>query len=88
MKGHNVCKCHFSIDTGFKQTEHTIFSPRYFNGIKIVAVFTIFEETVPKLSVNFGNHSLQDFHKNPISPPGLELSMFCVLSWSQHNQQF
>ena len=41
------------------------FSPCYFNGIKIVTAFKcIFEETVPKLSVNFGNHSSQDSHKN------------------------
>ena len=36
-----------------------------FNGMKIVTVFKcIFEETVPKLSVNFGNHISQDSHKN------------------------
>ena len=34
------------------------FSTRYFNGIMIAVVFKcIFEETMPKLSVNFGNHS-------------------------------
>ena len=38
------------------QTNRTYhFSPRYFNGIKIVSTFKyIFEETMPKLSVNFG----------------------------------
>ena len=25
VKCHDVCKCHYSIDTGFKQTERTIF---------------------------------------------------------------
>ena len=39
------------------------FSPRYFNGIKIVTAFKcIFEETVPKLSFNFRNHNSQDSH--------------------------
>ena len=35
VKRHNVCKRHVAIGTGFKQTERTIFSPRYFNGIQI-----------------------------------------------------
>ena len=40
------------IDTGVKQSEHTIFH----HVIKIViASKCIFEETLPKLSVNFGN---------------------------------
>ena len=41
------------------------FSPRHFNGIKIVTAFKcIFEETEPKLSANFGNHMSQDPHNN------------------------
>ena len=36
------------------------FSPCYFNGIKIVTAFKCyFKETMPKLSVNFGNHNSQ-----------------------------
>ena len=65
MKSHNVCKCHISIDTGFKQTEHTIFLRVTSMGIKILTTFKcIFEETESKLSVNFGNYNSQDFHKN------------------------
>ena len=46
------------------------FSPHYFNGIKIVTAFNyIFEETMPNLSVNFGNHVSQDSHKNQYSGP-------------------
>ena len=52
VKHHNVCIRHLSIDTGFKQTEHAI-SPCYFIGVKIeTALKCIFEETVPKFSVN------------------------------------
>ena len=48
-----LCKRHVPIGTGFKQTDYTIF----LHGIKIApAVKCIFEENVPKLSVNFGNH--------------------------------
>ena len=58
LKLHNVYKRHIAIDTSFKQTECTISFPRYFNGIKIVTAFKcIFEETVQKLPVNFGNHN-------------------------------
>ena len=46
------------------------FFPRYFNGIKIVTAFKcIFEETMPKMLVNFGNHISQDSHKNQYSSP-------------------
>ena len=39
----------------------------YFIGVKIGTAFKcIFEETLPKLSVNFGNHNSQDSHKNPV----------------------
>ena len=69
LKLHNVYKRHIAIDTSFKQTERTISFPRYFNGIKIVHPFKcLFEETVPKLPVNFGNHNSQE----PIFHPGLE----------------
>ena len=41
------------------------FSLRYFNGIEIVTAFKcIFEETIPKLSVDFGNYFSQHSHKN------------------------
>ena len=46
---------------------HAHFSPRYFNGLKIGTAFKCifqFEETVPILSVNFGNRSSQDSHKS------------------------
>ena len=41
-------------------------SPHYFNGSKIIvtAFKYISEQTMPKLSVNFGSHISQDFHKN------------------------
>ena len=54
------------------------FSPCCFNGIKIGTAFKcIFEETVPKLSVNGGNRNSQDSHKNQY--PGLRLSWISVL---------
>ena len=54
----NVYKRHVGIDTGVKLSKLKIFSKCYFNGIKIVTAFKcIFEETRPKLSVNFGNIS-------------------------------
>ena len=38
--------------------------------MKIITNFKcIFEEIVPKLSVNFGNHNLQDSHKNQYPSP-------------------
>ena len=46
------------------------FSSRYFNGIKIVTTFKcIFEATVPKLLVNFGNHNSQDSQRTNIPAP-------------------
>ena len=71
----------YSETSSCMQTSHCIwhwfqtnwtyhFSPRYFNGIKIVtALKCIFEETMPKLSVNFGNHISQDSHKNQYPGP-------------------
>ena len=50
------------------------FSPRYFNGVKIGTLKCIFEETVPKLSVNFGNRNSQDSHKNRYLNPVLNFS--------------
>ena len=77
MKRHNVCRRHVAIGTGFKQTEGTIF-PCYFNGIRIAtAVKCIFEGTMPKLAVNFGNHISQlDSHKNQYPGP---VCNFCLL---------
>ena len=64
MKRHNVCKRHIAIGTDVKLVSYH-FPPRYFNGIELVTAFKcIFEETMPKLSVNFGNHISQDSHKN------------------------
>ena len=46
------------------------FPRRYFNGTKTVtASECIFEETMPKLSVNLGNHISQDSHKNKYPGP-------------------
>ena len=46
------------------------FVPHFFSGMKIVTAFKcIFEETKPKLSVNFGNLNSQDFHKNQYPSP-------------------
>ena len=48
------------------------FSPRYFNGVRIGTAFKcIFEETVPKLSVAFGNCNSLDSHKNQYPSPVL-----------------
>ena len=69
VKRHNVCKRHVAIDTGIKQTERAI-SPRYFNGTKIAIAFKC-EETMPELSVNFGNYISQDSQKN--QNPGTRL---------------
>ena len=53
-------KKHTSILTNFNH-----FSLRYLNGIKIeTALKCIFEATMPKFSVNFGNNISQDSHKN------------------------
>ena len=62
------------------------FSPCYFNGIKIeIALKCIFEETVPKLSENFGNSNSQDSHKNQYPGPVLNLGFtepqHCDKSW-------
>ena len=63
------------------------FSPRYFNGIKIATAFKyIFKDTMPKLSVNFGNHISQDSHKNqypgPICNFGFTASLYGDKCWS------
>ena len=60
-------RCHWH----WFQTNWTYpFSPRHFNGIKIVTAFKcIFEETMPKLSVDFGNHISQDSYKNQYPSP-------------------
>ena len=69
VKRHNVCQLHISIYTGFKQTERTIFL-HVINGTKIAtALKCIFKKTMPKLSVNFGNHTSQDSHKNQYASP-------------------
>ena len=74
VKRHNVCNRRVATDTGFKQTERTIFFPCYFNGIKIVTAFKyIFEETMPKLSVNFRNHTSQNSNKNQYSGTSVNL---------------
>ena len=57
--------CNGLLDTGFKQTGQSPFSPRYPNMIKNWTAFKHkFEETVPKLSVNSGNRNSPDSHKN------------------------
>ena len=57
MKRHNVCKRHVAIDTALVSNKLNVlyhFSPRYVNGIKMVNAFKyIFDETLPKLSVEF-----------------------------------
>ena len=70
VKHHNVCNCHVAIDTRFQTNSTYHFSPFYLNGIKIVTAFKYnFEETMPKLSVNFGNHISQISHKNQYPSP-------------------
>ena len=65
MKRQNVCKHQGFLDTSFKQTERASFLCVIPIGIKNGTAFKyIFEETVPKLSVNFGYHNSQDPHKN------------------------
>ena len=72
VKRHNVCKRHVSNDTGFKQTERAIFLHVISNWITIGTAFKcIFEETMRKLSVNFGNRSSQESHKNQYPGPVL-----------------
>ena len=60
----NVYKGHVASDTGFKQNRTYHFIACYFNGNKIVTAFKYsFEETIPKLKVNCGNHISLDLHK-------------------------
>ena len=59
------------------------FSPRYFNGTTIVTAFKcIFEETMPKLSVNFGNYIAQDSHNHQNPGP---VCNFCFTAPQYHN---
>ena len=62
-------RCHWH----WFQTKWTYhFSPSYFNGIIIVTAFKcIFEETMLKWLVNFGNHISQDYHKTNIQVPSV-----------------
>ena len=55
------------------------FSPRYFSGIKTVTVFKIFEETMPKLSVNFENLSHKTLTRTNIPVP------YEILVFLHHN---
>ena len=72
VKSHNVCKRHSFLDTGFKQAGPSPFPQRYPNGIKQnEQLIYKFEETVSKLSVNSGNHNLQDSYKNEYPDPVL-----------------
>ena len=51
------------------------FSPHYFSGVKIGTAFNCtFVETVPKLSVNFGNRNSQDSQKNQSHGPVVNFS--------------
>ena len=61
VKRHNVGKSHLSIDNGFKQTERAIF----------LRVTTMKQPLITKLSVNFGNRSSSDSHKNQYPGPDL-----------------
>ena len=86
-------RCHWH----WFQTNWTYyFSPCYFNGIKIATAFKcIFEETMQKLSVNFGNHISQDSHNQyhgPVRNYGLmhhntvtnvdQICHYCAVSFS------
>ena len=67
VKRHNVCKRHVSNDTGSKQIERAIFPMLFQWDKKIGTAFKcILEETMPKLSLNFGNRNSQNSHKNNI----------------------
>ena len=58
------------IDTGVEQNERTFFLSTLFQWVKIVTAFKCtFEETMPKLSVNFENHISQDSRKNQYADP-------------------
>ena len=76
-------RCHWH----WFQTKWTYhFSPRYFNGIKMVTYFKcIFEEIMPKLSVNFVNHISLDSHKNqypfPVCNFGFTVSQYSDKCW-------
>ena len=72
-------RCHWH----WFQTNWTYhFSPRYFNGIKIVTAFKcIFEETMSKLSVNFGIKSHKTLIRTNIPAPSV-ISVFCTtIQW-------
>ena len=63
------------------------FSPHYFNAIKIVTAFKyIFEETLPKLLINFGNYNLQNSHKTQYASPvcnfGFTAQQYSDKCWS------
>ena len=76
-------RCHWH----WFQTNWTYhFSPRYFDGIKIVTAFKyIFKETMPKLSVNFGNHVSQDSHRNKYPGSGCNFGFTVPLSQYSDN---
>ena len=72
VKHHNLCKWHGFLDTDFKQTRPSPFSPRYPNGIKNWTAFKWkFEETVPKSSVNSRDGNSQDSHNSQYPDPVL-----------------
>ena len=91
MKRHNVCKRHVArCQWHWCQTNWTYhFSPRYFKGIRIETALkcSIFEETMPKLSVNFGNHYLTRLSQETTCNFGLTAPQYSDKCWSNLPQK-
>ena len=51
MKRHSVCKRHVAIDTGFKQTERTIFLHVILMGLKLQLLPSTFLKKLLKVSI-------------------------------------
>ena len=87
-KRHNVCKRHVAIETCFKQTERTIFSPHYFNEIKIAtACFQVhFWKNYAKIVSRFWKSYLRRLSQEPISQSvcnfGFTASQYSDKCWS------
>ena len=64
---HNVCRRHLANDTDVKQTLTYQFSPRNFDGIKIITTFTC----MSKLSVNLGITSHKTLTRTSIAIPSV-----------------
>ena len=64
VKRHNACKRHGFLDTGFTQTQRAVFSTLCRWDKNETAFKCLFEETVPKSSVNFVNRTAHKILEN------------------------